>query len=202
MLEARRPLRSRNTRWAKALASWLVQKRVSPNAISVWGMVFASVGSAALVLYGLYTPGSAWLLLGGVAGAQLRLLCNLLDGMVAVEGGLKGKAGDLFNEAPDRYADIVLLVGAGYAMDSISLGWVAATFAVLTAYIRALGSSLNHGQDYCGPMAKPHRMFFLTLGCLGSIIYPPTLKWDLWIIVVGAAITVLRRVVRLYHKLP
>ena len=74
MLEARRPLKSRNTRWAKALASWLVRKRVSPNAISVLGMVFATGGGAALVLYGLYAPGCACLLLAGVAGAQLRLV--------------------------------------------------------------------------------------------------------------------------------
>ena len=41
---------------------------------------------------------------------QLRLLCNMMDGLVAVEGGLKSKAGDLFNEAPDRIEDVILLV--------------------------------------------------------------------------------------------
>jgi phosphatidylglycerophosphate synthase len=165
-------------------------------------MVFATLGSAALIACGLKGVGCAALLLAGVAGVQLRLLCNLLDGMVAVEGGLKGKAGDLFNEAPDRYADIVLLVGAGYAAGAPWLGWVASTFAVLTAYIRALGASLGQGQDFCGPMAKPHRMFFLTVGCVAAIFLPTVLWWALWLIIMGAGITALRRVVRLYRKLP
>jgi len=165
-------------------------------------MVFATLGSAAMIACGLKGVGCAMLLLAGIAGAQLRLLCNLLDGMVAVEGGLKGKAGDLFNEAPDRYADIVLLVGAGYAAGAPCLGWVASTFAVLTAYIRALGASLGQGQDFCGPMAKPHRMFFLTVGCIGAIFLPAVLWWALWLIIMGAGITALRRAVRLYRKLP
>jgi phosphatidylglycerophosphate synthase len=202
MTEARRPLKSRDTRWAKLLASWLAQRRVSPNAVSLLGMVFATGGGVALIAARFNPSGWNLLLIGAIAGAQLRLLCNLLDGMVAVEGGLKGKAGELYNEAPDRYADIVLLVCAGYASGEVWLGWLVATLAVLTAYIRALGASLGQGQDFCGPMAKPHRMFTFTLGCLGAIFHPPLLRYSLWLIVIGAAITAMRRVVRLYRKLP
>src|SRR6478735_7939839 len=151
MTTGRRPLKSRETRWARVLAQALVARRVSPNAISVWGMVFATAGAAALLFRGLRAPDCWLLLLIGVGGIQLRLLCNLLDGMVAVEGGLKGKAGDLYNEAPDRYADVILLVAAGYAAAAPWLGWIASTFAVMTAYVRALGASLSQGQDFCGP---------------------------------------------------
>ena len=56
---------------------------------------------------------------------QLRLLCNLLDGLVALEGGRKGKAGDLFNEAPDRYADVVL---AGSLQEYLRFGLEAGIF--------------------------------------------------------------------------
>jgi phosphatidylglycerophosphate synthase len=55
------------------------------------------------------------LLLVAVVGVQLRLLCNLFDGMVAVEGGKKSKSGEVFNDMPDRIADPILLVCAGYA---------------------------------------------------------------------------------------
>jgi hypothetical protein len=61
-------------------------------------MVFATIGGGPLLACRLHAPGCALLLLIGIAGMQLRLLCNLLDGMVAIEGGMKGKAGDLFNE--------------------------------------------------------------------------------------------------------
>src|SRR5215475_6504615 len=85
----------------------------------------------------------AALLVVAAAGIQLRLLCNLLDGMVAVEGGRGTKSGEVFNDAPDRLADVLIFVGAGYALRwpdwGSALGWAAAVVAVLTAYVRILG---------------------------------------------------------------
>ena len=201
MNESRRPLKTRDAQWARALAKWLVRRRASPNAISVTGAVIAMLGGAAL--FGTRYGGVSHplLLFAGAAAVQIRLLCNMLDGMVAVEGGLKGRAGDLFNEAPDRVEDIALLVGAGFAVERPWLGWMAATAAVLTAHVRALGASLGKGQDFCGPLAKPHRMFVLTLGCLGEIAYPGLLRGALWVIAGGALFTASRRLVRLYRRL-
>lgn len=200
--ESRRPLRSRDTRWARSLASVLTRWRVTPNAISIAGMVFAALGAAGLLAAADGAiPWAAGLLLGA-AGAQLRLLCNLLDGMVAVEGGLKGKAGELYNEAPDRFSDIVLLAAAGWAAGVPWLGWMAAAAAVLTAYVRAFGASLGQGQDFCGPLAKPQRMFVLTVGCLGAIAFPPLLVWALGLIAIGAFLTAARRTARLHRRLP
>ena len=85
---------------------------------------------------------------------QLRLLCNLFDGMVAIEGGLASKDGPFWNEFPDRVADILILVGAGLACGFVALGWAAACMAVLTAYVRELGRAVNVPADYRGPMAK------------------------------------------------
>jgi phosphatidylglycerophosphate synthase len=67
------------------------------------------------------------LLLLAAAGVQFRLLCNLLDGMVAVEVGRKTKGGEVFNELPDRASDVVLLVCAGYASAAaVGPAWAAA----------------------------------------------------------------------------
>ena len=208
----RRPLTSRNAAWVQALARWLAAHRVTPNAISIAGMVFATIGGVAFVWASRCAPCSRSLLLVAAANIQLRLLCNLLDGLVAVEGGLKGRAGDLFNEAPDRYADIALLASAGFAAGVPWLGWMAASFAVLTAYVRAFGASLGRGQDFCGPFAKPQRMFFLTVGAVAAALvgwFPKivpahlsVLEWTLWLIAVGAFVTAVRRVVRLYRQLP
>jgi phosphatidylglycerophosphate synthase len=203
MNESRRPLKTRDAVWAKALAQWLARRRVSPNAISVTGAIIALLGGTAFYFAGCSCSGT-WrrlLLFAGAAAVQLRLLCNMLDGMVAVEGGLKGRAGDLFNEAPDRIEDIALLVGAGFAIGRPWLGWMAATAAVLTAHVRALGASLGKGQDFCGPLAKPHRMFFLTVGCLGEIAWHGALQGALWLIACGALLTAGRRLVRLYRKM-
>ena len=248
----RRPLASRDYRWVQRLAAWLARQGVSPNGISIAGMVFATIGGACYLCaarnsffaYALARSSGdantadlpvlaqsmhhfrvviASSLAGAAVSIQLRLLCNLLDGLVAVEGGRKGKAGALFNEAPDRYADIVLLAAAGSAASdpagaafgalvngtnawpgwtTSSLGWMCAAFAVATAYARAFGASLGLGQDFCGPFAKQQRMFCLTFGTLGTIFYAPLLYWTLWLIAIGTLFTFLRRIVRIYRQLP
>jgi len=150
-----------------------------------------------------------WLL--AAAGIQLRLFCNMMDGLLAVEGGLKSVTGDLFNEIPDRIDDALILVPLGYAGGtdwSIALGWAAMGGAMLTAYIRALGASLTGRHDFCGPMAKPHRMFAATVGCLSmmtidimNVKAPPLMLWCLVVVNIGIVITCWRRTAHLVKAL-
>lgn len=162
--EARRPLASRSTRWAAFLSRTAVRAGFTADGISILSLVFAAAGSAAL----LWLP-APWNLLVCAVGIQLRLLCNLLDGMVAIEGGKKSKLGVLYNEVPDRVADSLFLVALGYAIGVPWLGWLAALAAAVTAYIRVLGGTFGLTQDFRGPMAKPHRMATMTVGCLLAI---------------------------------
>jgi phosphatidylglycerophosphate synthase len=157
----RRPLKTRSSRWARACAAYLASTSITPDQISLLSIVFAAVGAIALL-----AGASPWSLVACAICIQLRLACNLLDGMVALEGGRKSTLGSLYNEVPDRVADSMLIVAAGYAAGSAWLGWCGALLAALTAYIRVLGGSLGLAQDFRGPMAKPHRMALLTLGCL------------------------------------
>ncbi len=212
-MPSRRPLRSRERGWAKALAGMLARAGVSPNAISLASIGFAALAGPALLLtsaVGAALQPLLWLI--AALGIQLRLLCNLLDGMVAVEGGRGSKSGEVFNDAPDRLADILILVAAGYALPwpawGGALGWAAATLAVLTAYVRLLGRALGLPQDFCGPMAKQHRMAVLTVACLGSIAegllfgnHGWVLGAGLAVIAVGSALTIVRRLVRLVRSL-
>lgn len=134
----------------------------------------------------------------------------MMDGLLAVEGGLKSATGDLFNEIPDRIDDAFILVPLGYAVGTewgIALGWAAMGGAVLTAYIRALGASLTGRHDFCGPMAKPHRMFAVTVGCLGMMALDllhspwPLMLWCLAIVNAGIVITCWRRTAHLVKAL-
>jgi phosphatidylglycerophosphate synthase len=161
----RRPIRSRNARWAQAIASYLAALGVSPNQISLASVLAGGVGAVSLVFF----P-QPWNAISCVCGVQLRLLCNLLDGMVAVEHGKQSQLGVLYNELPDRVSDSVLFVALGYASGLPWLGWLGALLAALTAYIRVFGAALGFAQDFCGPMAKQHRMAVLTVGCLISIV--------------------------------
>lgn len=157
----RRPLASRDTSWARSIAAALARSAVTPNQISVASVVFSAAGAVLLWLW----PTPAGLLLAALC-TQLRLLCNLFDGMVAIEGGKQSPVGALYNEFPDRLADSLLLVALGYACQYPWLGWFGALAAALTAYIRQSGAGLGFGHDFRGPMAKQQRMFVLTLGCV------------------------------------
>jgi len=213
-LENRRPLKSRDTNLARRTAAALARAGASPNMVSAGSIVFGLIGCAALMSSGLLDGPSriAALLIGGVC-IQLRLACNLMDGMVAVEHGRGGPTGPIWNELPDRIADGLFLVGAGYgaALAGVTwaddAGWAAAAFAVLTAYVRELGRSLGQPADFGGPMAKPHRMALLTAAAVIACFEP------LWrghgiilalacaIVAVGAALTALNRTLRLARRL-
>ena len=201
----RRPIPSRDASWAIRTARWLQRAGVKPNQISVLGVILAGFAAACLVLAGRSDGGTriALLIIAAVA-IPLRLLCNLFDGMLAVEGGLKSPTGSLYNEFPDRIADPLILIGAGYAIGQVAwgaeLGWAATAVALLTAYVRALGGAVGAAQHFDGPMAKPRRMHVLIVACLLSAVetaagWPQgrVLAAALILIIVGGVITVVRR---------
>ncbi len=207
--ENRRPLSSREQGWAQRTARWLVGTPVTPNVISILSMVFAAIGCAAFVGVPM-TDGATriMLLLGAALCCQLRLLCNLFDGMVAVEGGKQTADGVFWNEFPDRISDLLFLAGLGFAAGALWLGLATAALAVLTAYTRELGAANGVGQDFCGPMAKQHRMAVVTgtvlvAACSSLIAFPAgiILFAGLWVIAAGALITVIRRSARMIRKL-
>ncbi|MDA1277164.1 MAG: CDP-alcohol phosphatidyltransferase family protein [Verrucomicrobia bacterium] len=212
MQPTRRPIRTRDTRWAAAIARTLVQLGIRPNTISVTSALFSAGAGVCLWFAGDRSSAAMpWLLLGSAVLMQLRLLCNLFDGMVAIEGGFKTKSGEMFNELPDRFADAFILIGAGYSLRASGsmewLGWLGAALAILTAYVRALGASAGASQHFCGPMAKQHRMAVMTLACLASAIVGwlhlsvPLIKWALVVIAAGCVITVFRRAHRIIREL-
>ncbi|HVL68251.1 MAG TPA: CDP-alcohol phosphatidyltransferase family protein [Vicinamibacterales bacterium] len=207
---ARRELATRRRSSARAAAAALARLGVTPNQVSVCSLVFAGVAGAALVASPEATGSTraAWLALAAL-GIQGRLLCNLLDGMLAVEQGLKTRTGDIFNELPDRLADVVILVCAGYGARhveyGIALGWLSAVLAVLTAYVRVLAGSLGLPQRFLGPMAKQHRMFVLTLavaaGAGEALWMRPSLALPAGLAAIagGSVITLGRRVHALFR---
>lgn len=194
-LASRRPLKSRATPWAAWLTRQLLRTPITPNAVSATGVACALAGAGAFLLAG---QDNRWWWLAGAICVQLRLLANLFDGLVAVEGRRHSPTGALWNECPDRIEDSVLLVAAGYAAGQPALGWAAALMAMGTAYVRTLGGALGLGQDFSGPMAKPQRMALLTGGAVAAAVLPevPAIPATLALITGGAVLTCVRRLHR------
>jgi phosphatidylglycerophosphate synthase len=209
----RRPIPSRSASWAILAARRLQRAGVRPNQISMLGVVLAALAAGCLIFAGRSEGQTRIALLVVAAAAMpLRLLCNMLDGMLAVEGGLTTPTGELYNELPDRLADLLIFVGAGYAVVEVpwgpELGWAAATTALLTAYVRTLGAAAGASHHFVGPMAKPRRMHVLIAACLLSAVETAVGWREGWALVValiliiaGGVVTMLRRLRRIVADL-
>ena len=211
----RRPLASRDLQIVHQVTAWLIARGVSANAVSLCSIAFAALASLCLVATTL-TSGPAVRLLFVLAAlfVQARLLANLLDGMVAVGSGQASPEGELYNEVPDRIADTLILIGAGFAAGGTpALGYLAALVAVFVTYIRALGSSVGVQALFLGPMAKPQRMATITAACIYCACVPAgwpggleggafgTVSIALALVIAGGVLTAIRRLQRIAAQL-
>ena len=204
----RRPIAARGWRVSQVITRWLIRCNASPNAISIAGMFFALLAGIIFAL----TDQSKWFFLVGAVLVLLRLLANMFDGMVAVDGKKVSPVGELYNEVPDRISDAAILIGFGYALGSnLVLGYVAACAALFVAYVRAMGKAAGARNDFCGPMAKQQRMAMVIVVSMIAGFVPATweLSWNgfglpalgLALIILGSIATTVRRLNRIAHQL-
>jgi phosphatidylglycerophosphate synthase len=199
----RRPIAARNLGVTQRVAAALVARGASPNGISLAGMAAGLAAGLAFAAVA-WLPGAAWALwLLGAALVQARLAANLLDGMVAIGRGVASPVGELYNEVPDRVSDTAVLVGLGVAAGSVALGLATALAAMLTAYVRTTARAGGAPSDFCGPMAKQHRMALVTGVAVLCGIAPTTPQQDAvatWVVLVvitlGSVATAWRRLLR------
>lgn len=207
----RRPIRSRQMPVFDRSAQWLADRGVSPNVVSASSVVAALAGACLMVGAGASDGVLRFvLLLAAAAMVQLRLVSNLLDGMVAERAGAASRLGRLYNEAPDRISDMLFLIGfgtLGHSASAMFLGALGAGMAVLTAYVRGLAAEVGARPSFVGPMAKPQRMAVLTVALLLLAGLPGDWAGPWWggrsggglvetallLIIVGAAATCVRR---------
>ncbi|GLT08476.1 CDP-diacylglycerol--glycerol-3-phosphate 3-phosphatidyltransferase [Sulfitobacter porphyrae] len=200
-LKNRRPLQSRKSGWANRITAFLAGRAITPNQISQASIAAALLAGLAfwMTAYADSTNLKGALLILAALTCQLRLLCNLFDGMVAIEAGKSAPDGPFWNEFPDRIADLIIFIGIGFGLGSPTLGFAAATCAVLTAYTRELGASIGLAPDFSGPMAKQHRMATVTLAAVLAVFEQHFLPQGtiltvaLWVVIIGSIVTVGRR---------
>ena len=110
----RRPLQSRDARWAKATASFLAARRFPPNAISIFSVVFAAIAGAAFIgstLCGADTPVCAFCTDRSVCATSLLILG-------AISTAVNGVPGAESNDPAFRMGTTIgaVLVGGGVAV--------------------------------------------------------------------------------------
>jgi phosphatidylglycerophosphate synthase len=144
----------------------------------------------------------------------LRLWFNMLDGMVALASGKASARGEILNDLPDRVSDVLIFAGVAHSgwMNPF-LGYWAAIFALLTAYIGIFGQALGVHREFSGVMSKPWRMVILHLGAWltlaslwwngGSIRFGrlTILDWACVIVIAGCLQTMAMRLKRIMSAL-
>ena len=129
----------------------------------------------------------------------------MLDGMVAVAAGKASLCGELVNDLPDRFSDITIFVGVAHSgLMNPLIGYWAAIFASLTAYVGLFGQALGVQREFGGIMSKPWRMVAVTIGawltffCDGHVFASFTiLDWTCFVVIVGCVQTIVVRLKRI-----
>lgn len=158
---ARRPIAA-IFRWTADAAVEICRRfQISADAVS-----YASIVAAALAAVAFQQSGETpWLLVPAVLLCVLRLWLNMLDGMVALALGQASRRGELLNDLPDRVSDVLIFVGVAHSgLCHPLLGYWAAIFSLLTAYIGTFGQAVGAGRQFGGWMSKPWRMVVLGVG--------------------------------------
>ena len=158
---SRRPIGAIFRQTADAATRFCVRNGIQPDAIS-----YLSILAAVAAAICFWKSGQTrWLLIVAPLFCFLRLWFNMLDGMVAVAANKASRRGEILNDLPDRISDIVIFAGVAHSgWINPFLGYWAAIFAVLTAYVGLFGQALGGQREFGGIMSKPWRMVVLSIG--------------------------------------
>src|ERR1700688_863887 len=207
---SRRPIAMAFRRTAEGTTQLCVRCRVHPYAVSYLS-ILAALGAAICFWESGETP---WLLIVAPLFCYLRLWFNMLDGMVAVAASKASPRGEILNDLPDRVSDIVIFAGVAHSgLMNPFIGYWAAIFAVLTAYVGLFGQAVGVQREFGGMMSKPWRMVALHLGAWLTYAYRSygesiqslggftILDWTCLIVIAGCLQTVVVRLKRILTAL-
>jgi phosphatidylglycerophosphate synthase len=208
--KSRRQIAGVFRRTAQGATRWCLRLGVHPDAISYLS-IFAAVVAGVCFWKSNVHP---ILLLFAPGFCYIRLWCNMLDGMVALAAGKASWRGEILNDLPDRISDVLIFAGAAHSgwMNPI-IGYWAAIFALLTAYVGMFGQAVGVQREFSGVMSKPWRMValhagaWITLACVwwngGSIRFAglTVLDWACVIVVAGCVQTMTIRLKRIMAAL-
>jgi phosphatidylglycerophosphate synthase len=158
---SRRPIARGFRNTAESATRLCVRAGIHPDSISYASIVAAA--AAALCFW--KSGGHPWLLFVAPLFCYLRLWFNMLDGMVALASGKASWRGEILNDLPDRISDVLIFAGVAHSgwMNPF-IGYWAAIFALLTAYVGMFGQAVGVQREFSGVMSKPWRMVTLHLG--------------------------------------
>lgn len=176
----------------RRLFPFLFRRQVSPNLLSVVGVMVSLVGALAFA-QGAFRMGAVLVLAGG--------FFDLVDGAVARHQGRPTPFGAFLDSTLDRLVDMGLLLGIlmHYArVGSLGLAWLAGLALVATvmvSYAKARAESIL--PDFKGGMLeRAERLLILVAGALFGLM-----PIALGVVAVGSTITAGQRMALAYRRM-
>jgi phosphatidylglycerophosphate synthase len=206
---SRRPIAQMFRRTAEAATRLCVRLSIHPDAISYLSILAALVAAICFWKSGEIPS----LLIVAPLFCYLRLWFNMLDGMVAVAAGKASARGEILNDLPDRISDVIIFIGVAHSgLMNPMIGYWAAIFALLTAYVGLFGQAVGGLREFGGMMSKPWRVVALSLGAWTTFVCQSygasfnlgrltILDWTCLVVIVGCLQTIIVRLKRIMAAL-
>ena len=191
------------------LGRWLYRMGLTPNRLSLLGLILTAVAAAVILEEWLFTAVLVMTLAGVADG---------LDGMVARASQTASKRGGYLDTITDRYSDVLLFGALMFCGWLEPLGWDgetmpllgemegevwalgALTGALLTSFARASAERLGVDQEGVGIVERPERLAILALGLLAGLFMIELVTLTLVLLTVLGHITVLERAVHFWRQ--
>ena len=182
-------------RWAQRGVGVFRDSPITPNMLTLFGLVITGVGAATVAVNHLFIGGLVLWFAG---------LFDIFDGALARASGRVYRYGAFFDSTVDRYSEgavylglLVYFLGRHHTLEPILI-LVALAGSFLVSYVRARAQSLGFTCDV-GILARPERVVVIVAGLLLERIHVPgwhftTLTLALWILAIGTNFTAIQRV--------
>lgn len=196
---------STKPKWQQVLrpfVAFCVRNQVHPDVFTYGALLLSFLAAFAFLRAGAHR---AWLWLVPPC-TLLRLLLNLMDGLMAREIGLAGARGELKNEFGDRIGDAAIFLGlafGGYV--DVRLAALALALILCVSFLGLLGKALGGPRVYAGVFGKGDRMISLAVFTLYPLLSAnlTSYNWYLALAVLAATVTIVQRLRIIYgHTKP
>lgn len=192
-----------------------IKLRLTPNRISVLGLIFAIISSVFIVgnqVYPIFFIDEGWRLILASVMIFIMGFCDLLDGLVARFTGAITVFGGFLDSVLDRYTEVFIfaaLIIAGYC--HLIWGIITLAGALLVSYARSRAESAGLKSLGVGIAERPERLAILGTVILIqgililTMIFPSQQQLIYWTIILLAFLThftVIQRFIYAYKRLP
>lgn len=165
------------SQWRDVLAQAIIERKISPNILTITGFLINLLGGVLLVLGITVQARFNWI--HAMAGVVIFIanIFDMLDGAVARMSQRVTRFGAFCDSVTDRYSDMILFGGGitYFALRSdflfVIVSAIALVGSVMTSYTRARAESLLPGKFNAGYMERPERIVILAATCLLSRLY-------------------------------